>query len=194
MPTTSNRFPLLGLWAREAARRLGYKAADAEALGHAYAVLYAIRAAKRPKNAKDAAKPRGRRGDEQLHFAGDTLDVAHDAAGCLQGLVGDGRPQTPRTYRASVADKFPADYARRLGEAFRKVLKAYPPEALDGRIVYALYDEWKKACAAGREVDLDKLLDWCDRRAGATKAKPQPAAAAAGINRSSKTDRRRGRG
>ena len=39
-----NRFPLLGLWAREAAHRLGYADHDADTLGHAYAVLYAIRA------------------------------------------------------------------------------------------------------------------------------------------------------
>ena len=43
MPTL-NRFPLLGLWAKGAARRLGYTKDESEALGHAYAVLYAIRA------------------------------------------------------------------------------------------------------------------------------------------------------
>ena len=43
MPTL-NRFPLLGLWAREAATRIGYTAPDADTIGHAYAVLYAIRA------------------------------------------------------------------------------------------------------------------------------------------------------
>jgi hypothetical protein len=43
MPTL-NRFPILGLWAEEAARRIGYSKDEAESLGHAYAVLYAIRA------------------------------------------------------------------------------------------------------------------------------------------------------
>ena len=51
--TTLNRFPLLSLWAREVARRLGYTAAEAESLGHAYAVLYAIRAAGKPKHKDD---------------------------------------------------------------------------------------------------------------------------------------------
>ena len=41
---TLNRFPLLGLWAREAAHRIGYPDREADVLGHAYAVLYAIRA------------------------------------------------------------------------------------------------------------------------------------------------------
>ena len=31
-----NRFPLLGLWAREAAHRIGYSDAEADVLGHAY--------------------------------------------------------------------------------------------------------------------------------------------------------------
>jgi hypothetical protein len=32
---------------------------------------------------------------------------------------------------------------------------------LDGRLVYDLYDTWKKSCGAGRMVDLDELLRWC---------------------------------
>ena len=90
MPTL-NRFPLLGLWAREAARRIGYSTPDAEALGHAYAVLYAIRANKRPEPLKAAeAKPKSRRrtGVDELRFGGDTLDVIYDDAGHVQGLVG----------------------------------------------------------------------------------------------------------
>jgi hypothetical protein len=179
VPAPLNRFPL-ALWAREAARRLGYKSPDAEALGHAYGVLYAIRANKRQKVDKDDTKQRQRSGDEQLHFAGDKLNVAYDEVGRLQGPVGGDRPQTPRTYRAGVAGKFPADYAKRLGAAFRKVLKAHPPEELDGRLEYDLYDEWKEACAAGRGVNLDKLLDWCERRAAAKKPRPFAAATAAG--------------
>lgn len=62
MPTL-NRFPLLGLWAEEAARRLGYRKDGAESLGHAYSVLYAIRAQRvqRPKTDGQAklAAPKG---------------------------------------------------------------------------------------------------------------------------------------
>src|SRR5205085_4280167 len=59
--TTLNRFPLLGLWATEAARRAGYRRDEAEALGHAYAVLYAIRAAHVPRTEADCAQPAARR-------------------------------------------------------------------------------------------------------------------------------------
>jgi hypothetical protein len=59
MPTL-NRFPLLALWAKEAARRMGYTVAESEALGHAYAVLYAIRAAGKPRQ-KEAPPQAARR-------------------------------------------------------------------------------------------------------------------------------------
>ena len=103
MPTL-NRFPFLGLRAREAARRIGYSAPDAEALGHAYAVLYAIRANKRPElSAAADGKPRtrSRREVDELRFAGDTLDVVYDDAGHMSGVVGGDRPQAPRSYRVT---------------------------------------------------------------------------------------------
>ena len=190
MPTL-NRFPLLGLWAREAAHRIGYSAPDAEALGHAYAVLYAIRANKRPESLKSAdEKPTSRRprGVDELRFAGDTLDVVYDEAGHVQGLVGGERPQTPRSYRVSVANKFRPGYLGRLTEAFQKVFKTYRPKAHASRLVYDIYDEWKKACAVGRRVDLDQLIEWCEQRAGGKKpTKRQATPAAAGARRSSRS-------
>jgi hypothetical protein len=167
---TLNRFPLLGLWAEEAARRLGYREDEAASLGHAYAVLYAIRARPRvhvPKGPeeKKAARPRARAA-HRIHFCGDDLDVAYDVDGRLRGKVGGGRPQTPETYRSAVWAKFPPRYYERLQKAFRTLFKTFPPRTLEGRRVYDLYDEWKKACGVGRLVDLDRLLEWCRRRAG----------------------------
>ena len=189
MPTL-NRFPLLGLWARVAARRIGYTRPDAEALGHAYAVLYAIRANKRPEPTQAGqpdSKSRSRRGVDELVFAGDTLDVVYDEAGHVQGVVGGDRPQTPRSYRTSVANKFPPGYLGRLTEAFQKVLKAYPPKTLDSRLVYDVYDEWKKACAVGRRVDLERLIEWCNQgAAGEKSAKAQLTSAVSGAKSSSR--------
>ena len=176
MPTL-NRFPLLGLWAREAARRIGYPTPDAEALGHAYAVLFAIRANMRPQPSEgesSGGRTQSKQGVDELRFAGETLDVVYDDAGHVLVRVGGDRPQTSRTYRTSVASKFPPGYLSDLAAAFRKVLRAYPPKTLDGKLVYDLYDEWKKACAVGRRVDLDCLIDWCERRAkGRTGKKAQ---------------------
>jgi hypothetical protein len=165
MPTL-NRFPLLGLWAAEAARRLGYKADEAQSLGHAYAVLYAIRAQRvrhkvEQTQREPAAKKRPR--GELLRFGGDDLEVTYDANGHMRGHVG-GEPQTQASHRANVRAKFPDGYHERLQRAFRRVFKALPPSILEGRQVYNLYDQWKKTCGVGRRVDLDCLLRWCDSR------------------------------
>jgi hypothetical protein len=189
MPTL-NRFPLLGLWAREAARRIGYSTPDAEAIGHAYALLYAIRANIRSVPAKAAENKAGlrrSRGVDELAFSGDTLDVAYDDAGHVQGVVGGDRPQTPRSYRTSIANKFPPGYLAAVAAAFQKVLSAYPPRTLDSKLVHDIYDEWKRACAVGRRVDLDCVLDWCHRRAAGTDRKRQATAARPAVRRSSKS-------
>jgi hypothetical protein len=173
-----NRFPLLGLWAKEAARRVGHPDADAQTIGHAYAVLYAIRANSpvRPVSYKDeeaaesvkkalANQPEV----ELLEFGGDKLEVSQDPQGRLVGRVGGQLAQTPETYRYKVRGKFPAGYYAKLKDAFRTVLDGIGPKKLDSKLVYGLYDQWKKACAAGRLVDLDKLLQWCRERAPAAK-------------------------
>jgi hypothetical protein len=166
---TLNRFPLLGLWAEEAARRLGYTRAEAESLGHAYAVLYAIRARGQPhKPAEHEKKPvpkRKRPAAEEVEFGGDQLAVTRTDDDRVRGLVGGESPQTPASYRTSVAAKFPPGYYDKLQDAFRLVLRTYPPRQMKTRLVYNLYDRWKKSCGVGRSVDLDKLLRWCEERA-----------------------------
>jgi hypothetical protein len=169
MPTL-NRFPLLGLWAEEAARRIGYTKAEAESLGHAYAVLYAIRAQRiaHPEAAKEKGPERTRRkptGTQTLSFGGDELDVSKDSEGRVQGRVGGEAPQTSKSYLANIRKKFPAGYYARLQKAFRQLLRRYPPKELDSRLVYNLYDRWKRECGKGRLVDLDQLTEWCHERA-----------------------------
>src|SRR5258708_3572880 len=112
MPTL-NRFPLLGLWAEEGARRLGYRKDEAESLGHAYAVLYAIRAQRVKKPAaegekKEPAKEKRARA-RHVHFGGDDLEVTY-VAGHVRGKVGGDQPQTPASYVRSVEKKFPPGY------------------------------------------------------------------------------------
>jgi hypothetical protein len=172
--TTLNRFPLLGLWAEEAARRLGYTKDQAEALGHAYAVLYTIRAhhhpkhTTRPDDGHEHAHPA--RPAEQVELGGDRLDVTRDrATGHVRGRVGGEAPQTPRSYQSSVRAKFPPGYYEKLEQAFRHVFRALPPRRLKGRLVYELYDQWKKECGVGRSVDLDSLLEWCREHSTATR-------------------------
>jgi hypothetical protein len=171
--TTLNRFPLVGLWAKEAARRLGYTRGQAESLGHAYAVLYAIRSHSRPHHAAHPEEgadhhPRRRAAGEQIELGGDRLDVVRDSRGRVRGHVGGDAAQTARTYQTSVRAKFPPGYYEKLEQAFRQIFKAQPPRRLRGKTVYQLYDEWKRACGVGRLVDLDRLLQWCHDWAAAT--------------------------
>jgi hypothetical protein len=51
----------------------------------------------------------------------------------------------------------------------RLAVEEESPRALQGRLVYDLYDEWKKECGGGRLVGLDELIHWCGQpaRAGA---------------------------
>src|SRR5262249_31573623 len=157
-------FPLLGLWAREAALRIGFSEAEADTIGHAYAVLYAIRANStvRPGKYKDpeakaaAEKALAEPGDiELLDFGDDGLQVTRRREGRLIGRVGNAEPQTPESYRYKIERKFPKGYYEKVQSAFRDFLAAYTPRKLNTREIYNLYDQWKKACAAGRMVDLD---------------------------------------
>jgi hypothetical protein len=173
-----NRFPLLGLWAREAASRIGFSDPDADTIGHAYAVLYAIRSnsTSRPVKYKDkeaaasAAKALAEKTEiERLDFGDDELQVTRNAQGRLIGHVGStpeklNLPQTPETYRYKVAGKFSPGWYEKVQTAFRNFFQAYTPERLNTKVIYHLYDQWKKSCAAGRMVDLDKLVTWCEER------------------------------
>jgi hypothetical protein len=179
-----NRFPLLGLWAREAALRIGFGEAEADTIGHAYAVLYAIRANSpvRPGKYKDAeAKAAAEKAlaepsdIELLDFGDDELQVTRSREGRLIGRVGNAEPQTPESYRYKIVRKFPSGYHEKLQSTFRDFFAGYTPEKLNTRLIYTLYDQWKKACAAGRMVDLDKLLAWCvERKPSAKAAGKQP--------------------
>jgi hypothetical protein len=168
-----NRFPLLGLWARECASRIGHADAEADVLGHAYAVLYAIRANSpiRPGKYKDQeAKAAADRVKEEnpdvneMTFGGDELQVSRTSRGDLVGRVGNAEPQTMQSYRYKVMRKFPEGYYEKVRSAMADFLEAYAPEKLDSKLIYQLYDQWKKGCAAGRMVDLDQLITWLKKR------------------------------
>jgi hypothetical protein len=90
-----------------------------------------------------------------------TGDHRRTSNGELVGRVGNAEPQTPQSYRYKIVSKFPADSYLTLQTAFHDFLQAYSPEKLNTRLVYALYDQWKKSCAAGRLINLEKLIAWC---------------------------------
>ena len=182
---TLNRFPLFGLWNRVAAKVLDYGEDETRSIGHAVAVLYAIRAkggGHKPKpGASNSGKtiPVGEAAEamatEDLSFGGDDLPCEFDDDGCVtKCLVGCQSPQdpaqTPESYQASVEAKIPPEYLERLTAAMRELLATYKKAELQGALIYAIYDDWKRACSAGRRVDLDKLVDWLQARANARRA------------------------
>jgi hypothetical protein len=167
-----NRFPLFGLWNRVAAELIGYDENEAKAIGHGVAVLFAIRARGGGRNKKPGGNGAGGEKPivekpESIRFGGDDLPVVYQGANeeTFVCRVGGENPQTAETYRTAIEAKVPAEYREKLTEAFRKALGVYPKFSLDGRIIYKLYDGWKRECAAGRGVDLDKLIAWCERYA-----------------------------
>lgn len=176
---TLNRFPLFGMWNCVAAQVLGYDDDEARCIGHGVAVLYAIRAQggarAKPKHPKEAAAIPTSDDDEplaneELGFGGDSLPCEMDEDGrVLKCLVGCRSPkdqaQTPRSYDSQVGGKVPSEYRAQLEEQMRRLLKTYKPVELGGKLIYRLYDDWKKECKAGRRVDMDELLAWLEEHA-----------------------------
>ena len=172
--TKLNRFPLLGLWARAAAERMGYSVDEAKIIGHAYAVLYAIRARGPKISSRKYRKSKkvktveyaigGNDNIDKLKFCGDFLEMEFDEEfNIVKGLVGGGKPpQTPETYEKSIERKFPEDFHLRLYKKFSEFFESVSKMELDSKLVYDLYDRWKKECGVGRFVDLEKLEEWID--------------------------------
>ncbi len=174
---TLNRFPLFGLWNRVAAGKCGYEEDETRCIGHGVAVLYAIRAqggGRKPKKAKSGQSiPVGESmaamATEDVRFGGDDLPCEHDEDGRVtRCLVGCQSPkdaaQTPASYDAGVEAKIPPEILGPLADAMEQLLSTYKPAELQGSLIYAIYDDWKIACKAGRRVDLDKLVLWLQDR------------------------------
>jgi hypothetical protein len=174
---TLNRFPLFGLWNRIAAETLGYDADEARSIGHAVAVLFAIRArggGRKAKAEREGAAPEAapveRMETDDLAFGGDPIPCEFGDDGRLvRCLVGARTPQdpaqTPESYDAAVEAKIPEEYLEPLQAAMTGLLATYPQPELQTRMLYQVYDEWKRECAAGRRVDLDQLVAWLEDRA-----------------------------
>ena len=176
---TLNRFPLWGLWNRVAAEVLEYEADEARCIGHAVAVLYAIRAQGGgyrggKSSTKKGSIPAGAATKvlttDELAFGGDSLPCEMDEDGrVVKCLVGCKSPkdkaQTPSTYERDVEGKVPLELRQELTEAMQALLSTYSKMELSGRLIYRIYDQWKKECKAGRRVDLNNLLDWLRERA-----------------------------
>jgi hypothetical protein len=166
--TTLNRFPLFGLFAYRAARRMGYSDQDARLLGYSTALLYAIYKTK--AQAKKKGKPERKETKEPseevkkaktkaINFGGQEFTVIPGKGKRLKQTVVGNEVHDPGEYDNDVEAKFPEDWHDRLAKAFDEYLEGHSPEELDH--LFDLYKAWRDECKAGfNRVDLEKLVAW----------------------------------
>ena len=167
--TTLNRFPLFGLFAYRAARRMKYPEETARLLGYSTAVLYAIFKAKSQKKGEGAEKEPKKMPKEletaktgTIEFGGKEFTVIYDKGKHPIKTVVGHEIQTPDQYAPQVEAKFPDGWHERLAKAFDNYLAAYDPKTLNkGNTLFELYKAWRDECKVGfNRVDLEKLMEW----------------------------------
>ncbi len=161
---TLNRFPLFGLFAYRAARKLGYAEEDARLLGYSTALLYAIYKAKAKKE-KPEKEPKKelpeevRKKTKTVEFGGQEFMVIPGKGKRLKQSVVGGEVHDSEDYDAEVEAKFPDGWHDRLAKAFDEYLDEYDPEQLDE--LFDLYKAWRDENKVGfNRVDLDRLVEW----------------------------------
>jgi len=171
--TTLNRFPLFGLFAYRAARKLGYPEEDARLLGYSTALLYAIfkakAQAKKEKPEKEAKKELPEEVKKAktttVEFGGQEFMVIPGKGKRLKQTVVGHEVHDPEEYDSQVEAKFPEGWHDRLAKAFDDYLDAYDPEDL--KHLFDLYRAWRDENKVGfNRVDLEKLLGWLQEHAG----------------------------
>jgi hypothetical protein len=165
--TTLNRFPLFGLFAYRAARRMKYSEETARLLGYSTAVLYAIFKAKSQMKGESAEPKKMPKEVETaktgtVEFGGQRFMVIYDKRKHPSKTVVGHEIQSPEQYEPQVEAKFPKWWYDRLARAFDGYLAAYDAKELNtGNTLFDLYKAWRDECKVGfNRVDLEKLLDW----------------------------------
>lgn len=168
--TTLNRFPLFGLFAYRAARKMGYLEEEARLLGYSTALLYAIFKAKaqkkkeRPEKETKKEVPKEVKGleTETIEFGGQQHEVVRGKGKRLEKTVVGHEVHEAAAYDSDVERKFPEGWHDRLAKAFDKYLVETDPGQLNtGNTLFELYRAWRDGCKVGfNRVDLEKLLAW----------------------------------
>jgi hypothetical protein len=166
---TLNRFPLFGLFAHQAAKKMGYPEDDARLLGYSTALLYAICKAKAQAKKADREPTKKRELPKEieaktkpLQFGGQEFQVIYGKGKRLKQTVVGHEVHDADEYDGQIKAKFPEGWYDRLAKAFDKYLAAHDDEDLNkGNTLFDLYKAWRDACKVGfNRVDLEKLLDW----------------------------------
>ncbi len=172
--STLNRFPLLGLFAYRAARRIGYSEDDARLLGYSTALLYAIFKAKAqakkepPEKKKELPEEIRKAKTETIIFGGQEFTVIPGKGKHLKQTVVGHEAHDPKAYDAEVEAKFSEGWHDRLAKAFDEYLADHDAEELNrGNTLFDLYKAWRDGCKVGfNRVDLEKLMNWLNKHGG----------------------------
>lgn len=168
---TLNRFPLFGLFAHQAARRMGYDEDDARLLGYSTALLYAIFKAKAQAKKEAAEKKKALPKEieaktKTLQFGGQEFQVIYGKGKKLKQTVVGHEVHDAVEYESQIKAKFPEGWHDRLAKAFDKYLATYDPGQVD-KGLFDLYKAWRDDNKVGfNRVDLEKLAAWLGERAG----------------------------
>ncbi len=165
---TLNRFPLFGLFAQRAARRMGYTDEEARLLGYSTALLFAIYKAKGQKKdrgekpKKEIPKEVKALKTETIEFGGQQYEVVRGKRKKLEKTVVGHEVHDPAEYDSDVEAKFPEGWHDRLAKAFDEYLADHDADQLNtGDTLFQLYRAWRDGCKVGfNRVDLEKLIGW----------------------------------
>ena len=163
---TLNRFPLFGLFAYRAARKLGYPEDDARLLGYSTALLYAIYKAKAQAKKEKPEKKEKKLPEEvkkaktaTVEFGGQEFTVISGKGKRFKQTILGHEVHDPEEYETDVKAKFPEGWHDRLAKAFDGYLDAHASEDIDH--LFDLYKAWRDENKVGfNRVDLEKLLGW----------------------------------
>ncbi len=164
-PTTLNRFPLLGLFAHQAARHMGYPEDDARLLGYSTALLYAIFKAKAQAKKDKAEKESTKKMElsteiaakmKPLHFGGQEFQVIYGKSKRLKQTIVGHEVHDAEECDSQIKAKLSKGWHDRLAKAFATSLDGYDAGQLDN--LFDLYKPWRDENKVGfNRVDLEKL-------------------------------------
>ncbi len=162
---TLNRFPLFGLFAYRAAKKLRYPEDDARLLGFSTALLYAIFKAKsqakreKPEKEKKELPKEIEAKMKTVEFGGQGFQVIPGKGKRFKQTIVGHEVHDPEEYDSQVEAKFTEGWHDRLAKAFDKYLEGYEPEDLNH--LFDLYKALRDENKVGfNRVDLEKLLVW----------------------------------
>ena len=136
---TLNRFPLFGLFADRAAKKIGYHEDDARLLGFSTALLYAIFKAKSQAKKEKADTETKKKAFEEvtkaktatIEFGGQQFTVIPGKGKRLKQTIIGHEIHDPAEFDSQIKAKFPNGWYDRLAKAFDEYLDAYDPRGVE---------------------------------------------------------------